>query len=275
MENKTVHFLLCSSLLFFVMTCKASTEMSQISSSEAPKDFTPQNFDIYLLIGQSNMAGRAEITSEVRDTLDNVYLFTGSNWQKAANPLNRYSNTRKSIDMQKLGPGYTFALTLSQNIDNEIGLVVNARGGTSIEQWQKEYTGDNDFNLYEHALERIERVNNDGTIKGIIWHQGESNQSRPSSYMESLIKLVRDFRNDLGMPELYFVAGQIGQWRNGSLQINKVIEQIPQQIDNAAYVVTDGLTPLNGDSTDPHFDSRSQKILGERYAQEVLNNVYN
>ena len=274
MGKKAIRFLLGSSLLFLAMSCSSKTEKSQRSASENTKEFNPQNFDIYLLIGQSNMAGRADITADVKDTLDNVYLFTGSNWQKAVNPLNRYSNSRKNIDMQKLGPGYTFAQTLSQNIDNEIGLVVNARGGTSIEQWQKGYTGDNDYNLYENALDRIESAGNDGVIKGIIWHQGESNQSRPSSYMENLIKLVQDYRSDLGMPELYFVAGQIGQWRNGSLQINKIIEQIPKQITNAGYVVSDGLTPLQGDSTDPHFDSRSQKILGERYAQKVLNNVY-
>lgn len=231
-------------------------------------------FDIYVLIGQSNMAGRAQITTDVTDTLNNVYLFTDSTWQKAANPLNLYSNIRKGTGMQKLGPGYTFARKLFQSRGSEIGLVVNARGGTSIEQWQKGYTGDNDYDLYENTLDRIKKAGNDGTIKGILWHQGESNQSRASTYMESLINLVQDYRNDLGTPELYFVAGQIGPWRRSSVGINNVIKQIPEQISNASYVASDGLTPLNADSSDPHFDSRSQQILGERYAQEVLNNVY-
>lgn len=275
MEKKAVYFLLMAIFLLFLIACEANREESDKSLLEPSDELISQNLDIYLLIGQSNMAGRAEITSDLRDTLERVYLFNGSQWEKASNPLNKYSNTRKSIDMQKLGPGYTFVRTLSQHIDNDIGLVVNARGGSSIEEWQKGYTGENDFDLYEKALERIKKAASDGTIKGIIWHQGESNQSRSSSYMDSLIKLVGDIRSDLGMPDLYFVAGQIGQWRNGSIDINKVIKQIPQKIDSAGYVVADGLTPLNEDYTDPHFDSRSQKILGERYAWEVLNKVYN
>ncbi len=273
MDKKSIHFFLCSSLLFLVLSCSTYTEESQ-RSSDTIEEFNPGSLDIYLLIGQSNMAGRADISTDVRDTLENVYLFTDSTWQKAANPLNKNSNIRKSIDMQKLGPGYSFAEMLAQNIDNEIGLVVNARGGTSIEEWQKGYAGDNDYDLYENTLERIKSAANDGVIKGIIWHQGESDQSRSYSYMDSLIKLVQDYRNDLGMPELYFVAGQIGDWRSSSELINKVMEQIPDRISNASYVVSDGLTPLFGDNSDPHFDSRSQQVLGKRYAQEVLRKVY-
>ncbi len=43
---------------------------------ERPNDAV-SNLQIYLLIGQSNMAGRAEIEQQDKDTLENVFLFTG------------------------------------------------------------------------------------------------------------------------------------------------------------------------------------------------------
>src|SRR5680860_76536 len=99
-----------------------------------------KNLDIYLLIGQSNMAGRAEIEGSDADTLENVFLYTGipgKEWEKAANPLNKYSSVRKKLSMQKLGPGYHFAkTTVKTNSENPIGLVVNAKGGTKISEWK-------------------------------------------------------------------------------------------------------------------------------------------
>src|SRR5210317_1898849 len=59
-----------------------------------------KDLDIYLLIGQSNMAGRAEIESQDRDTLNGVFLFkkiNGKEWEKATNPLNKYSTIRKDL----------------------------------------------------------------------------------------------------------------------------------------------------------------------------------
>ena len=38
------------------------------------KEDVPSTFDLYVCIGQSNMAGRATLTPEVMDTLQNVYL---------------------------------------------------------------------------------------------------------------------------------------------------------------------------------------------------------
>ncbi len=90
----------------------AQTSLVHFNVSEAYKNVEPKNLDIYLLIGQSNMAGRATIESQDLDTLNNVFLYKGINgnvWEKAANPLNKYSSIRKALSMQKLNPGYTFA----------------------------------------------------------------------------------------------------------------------------------------------------------------------
>lgn len=51
-----------------------------------------------------------------------------------------------------------------------------------------------------------------GTLKAIIWHQGEADCHHPEAYKEKIIQLMTDLRNDLGMPDLPVVVGQIAQW---------------------------------------------------------------
>ncbi|AMR27554.1 hypothetical protein A0257_10900 [Hymenobacter psoromatis] len=240
----------------------------------APPPVAKSKFDIYLLIGQSNMAGRAEISAADRDSLQNVLLFTGTSWEKATNPLNKYSTVREALNIQLLGPGYTFGRKLAARMGQTIGLVVNARGSTSISQWQKGYSGANDFDLYEQAVAQLRKVQGQGTFKGIIWHQGESDQSNSGAYLAKFQQLVTNLRQDLGA-NVPIVAGELGKWRTSSVNLNAVIQSIPANVTNGYYVTADGLTPLNGDLTEPHFDGLSQHILGERYADRIASVVYN
>jgi hypothetical protein len=257
-------FLVLSGILFLA-SCAGTRKTAATAHTDS--------LDIYLLIGQSNMAGRAPLGPAEKDTIPGVYLFTGTGWEPAANPLNKYSTVRKSLAMQQLGPGYSFARELAACTGHRIGLVVNARGGTAIEWWEKGYTGPNDFNLYEEAVAQMKKAAPYGRLKGIIWHQGEGNQGRPEQYMPLLKQLVSDLRSDL-RTNAYFVAGELGQWHSGTKKINQVISSISSEIEHADYVTTDGLIPLHGDSTNPHFDEHSQLILGQRYADKVLEHIY-
>ena len=119
------------------------------------KEDVPSTFDLYVCIGQSNMAGRATLTPEVMDTLRNVYLLNDKgNFEPAVNPLNRYSTVRKDLSMQRLGPAYGFAKEMARQTKRPVGLVVNARGGSSINSWLK---GSKD-GYYEEALSFGERL---------------------------------------------------------------------------------------------------------------------
>lgn len=269
-------FLFSLSFTFFAFLSIAKNSYEREKSAviqDHTQDSMENRMDIYLLIGQSNMAGRADIEAIDADSLDHVYLFNGTTWENAANPLNKYSTVRKDIKFQKLGPGYSFAKKLALETGKEIGLVVNALGGSSIAQWQKGYSWQNDFDLFEQILRQVEKMGMKAQIKGIIWHQGENDQNNPAIYMDLIKRFVSDLRQELG-GEVAFFAGEIGQWRKISDGINQVIRNIPQQIENAYFISSDDLTPINGDLNDPHFDSRSQRILGERYADKVLETLY-
>ena len=91
----------------------------------------------------------------------------------------------------------------------------------------------------------------------------------PEGYKLKLAKLVSDLRTDLGMPHLYFVAGEINQWSGGTAGFNNMIQTISTFIPESDWVSSDGLTPLI-DKKDPHFDAASVQLLGERYAEKVL-----
>lgn len=229
--------------------------------------------DLYLLIGQSNMAGRSAIGPAQEDTLNHVYLFTGNGWERAANPLNKYSTVRYSLSMQKLGPGYSFAKKLAECTGKKIGLIVNARGGTNIASWQKGYTGAHDVDLYEKTLSQIKKAEKYGKLKAIIWHQGENDQYAAASYMPLLKRLVASLRKDLHQ-NVFFLAGELGWWMDKHDAMNKVIGQIPSQIKNTGFVRAEGLAPIKGDTANPHFDTQSQLILGTRYADAILKKIY-
>ncbi|PXA03041.1 sialate O-acetylesterase [Coraliomargarita sinensis] len=214
-------------------------------------------FHVYLLIGQSNMAGRAAFSEEEAKPLEKVYLLNaGDNWEPARNPLNRYSTIRKGLGMQKLNPGYSFSQAIAaKNQSNRIGLVVNAKGGTKIEQWAK------GTRFYKEAVRRALIATETGTLKGILWHQGESNHGKPHGYAEKLAQLVEDLREDLGNDELPFVAGQI----IGPSPINQEIARLPELCPHTAVASSESLETYDR----WHFDTESVKELGRRYAEAM------
>lgn len=220
--------------------------------------------DVYLLIGQSNMAGRAEIELQDRDTLKGVFLYTGiegDEWEKAANPLNKYSSIRKDISMQKLNPGYTFARDMSASAEGKkIGLVVNAKGGTSISLWAP----GSDF--YIEAVKRTKDAMRFGVIKGIVWHQGESDASKYNTYTPKVITLIEALRDEFNMPDLPVVVGQLSEDKDLRIPFNQMIIQLPSKVKNVGVVTSENTATI--DST--HFDATSQRLLGERYAREML-----
>lgn len=250
-------------LILCIIWISPLSTLSQKKSDIALK--TP--LDIYLLIGQSNMAGRANLKSEDIHEIPNVYLLNRDNkFEAASNPLNRYSTIRKSLDMQKMGPGYQFAQTLSQNNrDIKIGLVVNARGGSSITEW-------NPSSKYlNEIIRRAREAQKYGRIKAILWHQGESDQKSAKEYPKQFKKLLKTLRKSLKIKKLPIFIGELGKWRSSSLGINKALYKLAKKSKRVYLIKADSLTH-KGDGT--HFSRKSQLELGKRYAHKVNEVIY-
>lgn len=163
--------------------------------------------------------------------------------------------------MQKLGPGYSFARTMAESMNNKvIGLVVNAKGGTSIMEWMPGKL------LYNEAVKQAKEAMKSGTLRGVVWHQGESDVSKTDIYLEKITILIQSLRKDLGNPDLPFVAGELSEDRPERHEFNVMIMKLPSFVKLTGVATTDGTSTMEG----THFNSASQRLLGERYATEML-----
>jgi predicted alpha/beta superfamily hydrolase len=250
-KRNTFGFVFCICIVF------AATLYSQDSTPNT-YDGPKENLHIYLLIGQSNMSGRAPFSKQEAAVIPGCYLLNGKDkWEPARNPLNRYSTIRKGLDMQKMNPGYTFSHNmLKEKKGISLGLIVNAKGGTSIKLWAK------GTKFYNEVLRRAAIAQKTGIIKGILWHQGEADRT-DAQYLDKLKNLIINLRNDLGIPGLPFVAGQI----NNVKLINDQIAKLSDTLPFTGFASSAGLEVEETDRW--HFDAKGIKILGERYAVEM------
>jgi hypothetical protein len=158
-----------------------------------------EKFRLYLLIGQSNMAGRG--TVEVQDTLPNRHMLRlnpAGQWEVAQDPI----HFDKSV--AGVGPGLTFGKELAaQDTSLVIGLIPCAVGGSAISYWQPgAFYPPTKTNPYDDAIRRARTAMQSGTLAGIIWHQGESdsNPTGSAAYAQNLTALITRFRQDLQAP---------------------------------------------------------------------------
>lgn len=220
---------------------------------------------IYILMGQSNMAGRGRITEAYRTMgHENLLMLTKDlEWVPARHPLHF-----DKPGIAGVGPGLSFGLSMLKGTDGlTIGLVPCAVGGTSIKKWmpgvQDSVTSTFPFN---DAVMRIMEAMKYGEIKGVLWHQGEgdSNSEAAKHYVARLTALIERIRCVVGNPELPFVIGELGPYRAQYDKINSVLPEVQQQVPNTIVVSSADLAH-NGDGT--HLDSESATLFGQRYAE--------
>ena len=226
-------------------------------------------YDVFLLIGQSNMAGRGKMAEgDDQPFSEQVFLLDDAGTAvPAVNPLNRYSSIRKDLSEQGVNPGFGFSKKVAGQTGRKILLVVNARGGSHINDWST------DKDYYKEAVRRTRQAQQLGSLVGILWHQGEAGSSAPEGYLDKLKPIVEGLRRDLGTANVPFVAGEIASWHENASKFNPVIRGIGEAIPYTDWVSSEGCTPLI-DASDPHFSRDGQILLGERYADKVLKMCY-
>ena len=129
----------------------------------------------FLMIGQSNMAGRGNI-GEV-DPIDNpnCYMLRMGRWQKMSEPINPDRPIFEGRFRSGVGLAASFADEFSKCTGLEVGLIPCADGGTSMDQWMPGQV------LYDHAVMMTKLAMRSSSFAGILWHQGEADCSEKQS----------------------------------------------------------------------------------------------
>ncbi|KZV49292.1 putative carbohydrate esterase [Dorcoceras hygrometricum] len=183
-------------------------------------------------------------------------------WEVAREPLHHDIDTKKTCGV---GPGMSFANAVKDSAA-AIGLVPCAVGGTAIKEWAR------GGQLYDNMVKRAKAaIDGDGEIKALLWYQGESDtgsQHDVDCYKENMETLIRNVRDDLGLPSLPIIQVAIA---SGDIKYLEKIREIQKGIDipNVACVDAKGLQ-LKEDNL--HLTTEAQVQLGKFLAQAYLKN---
>ena len=250
---------------------------------------------IFLCFGQSNMEGNAAVEDQdkkgVPDRMKNMIVAKSDvehygqarySWRKAEPPLARYTTG--------LTPADYFGRTMLENMpsDERIGIVMVAIGGASIEafekdkceaycnksdhaDWYKGYLNEYDNNPYKILVEAAKAAQKSGVIKGILLHQGETNNTDPT-WPETVKKIYNDLLADLNLQaeNCPLLVGEMLREQEGGIcwGHNNVIAKLPNVIPTSYVISSEG---CKGNGVDGfHFSAEGYRIIGKRYADKML-----
>lgn len=216
----------------------------------------------FLMIGQSNMAGRGFL-SEVKPIFNlDINVLVNGRWQVMWEPINPDRPT------SGVGLAASFAAAWSlENPGKKIGLIPCAEGGSSLEDWSVGGV------LYENALFQANLAQRSSKLQGIIWHQGENDSflGRSADYGKRLSKLIAALRKQIGDQATPFICGGLGDYlskgRYGQYfteykLVNEALLTLSNQTANCFFV---SASELKANPDDLHFDALSQRKFGLRY----------
>ena len=251
-------------LSFILLTMSQVIALAQAS---LPPGLAPANFHLYVLAGQSNMAGRGIVEAVDKTPHPRVWMLNKDNqWVPAMEPMHFDKPAVVGV-----GPGLAFGKQMADRDTSAfIGLIPTAVGGSAIDAWQPGGYHEQTKNYpYDEAIRRVQLAQQAGTLHGILWHQGESD-SKPdlaAAYEPKITQLIGRFRQVFNTPAVPVVVGTLGDFyvpKNPSAtQINGILLKLPKQVARVACIDASGLTD-GGDDT--HFDAASARELGRRYA---------
>jgi len=257
-----------------------------------PTGFDP-NFHIYLCFGQSNMEGNAAIENQDRLNVDSRFLMMAAvnmtdlnrkkgEWYVAYPPLCRGGNG--------LTPADYFGRTMVANLPDSIkvGVINVAVGGASIKlydeeqrqnqidqaaDWFKNYCKEYDNDPYQRLLDCAKKAQKVGVIKGILLHQGCTDNGQkdwPVRVKRVYQRLLRDLH--LNEAETPLLVGELLQKNVGGICYghNDVIAKIGTTVPNS-YVISSKDCPANSDGL--HFTAEGYRMIGKRYAETMLKHL--
>jgi len=247
-----------------------------------------KEYDVFILGGQSNMDGRgaiADLPPELAKPQEKIRFYyrnplLGTNdWIALAPGYSVAPSYKgKTLPSGTFGPEISFGAQIAKALPAQnIALIKATKGGTSLKNDWKPGIKDQTKSqgpLYQNFIatinDSLSLLKNNGdtyTIKGMIWHQGESDAALTAEeYKTLLTDFIARVREDLKLPNLPFVIGEVfdngkrDSIRAAQLAVSKTVAGV------GFFSVKD----LNTSDKGTHFDSAGQIIMGERFAAEMM-----
>jgi hypothetical protein len=256
----------------FLMTLPFSSAAGSLLAAEAgpapAPAVDPARFHLFLLAGQSNMAGRGDVEASDTEAIEGVLALNAKGeWVPARDPVHWDKPTAGA------GLARTFAREyLLAHSGVTVGLIPAACGGSPIATWAPgKYFEGTHSHPYDDAIARARPALARGTLRGILWHQGESDRSVELAprYEQALTELIARFRSDLKAPNVPVVIGQLGRflddgkWGDLTSLVDRAQQNVVKKTPLSAFVSSEGLVAK---SDHLHFDSPSLREFGRRYA---------
>lgn len=252
------------------------TFSDSISAESASQKGTDQGggqtiMSSFLLVGQSNMAGRGDLDG-IKPIIDpSCFMLRMGRWQAMLEPV----NVDRAV-ISGFGPrsgaclATSFATTFAKTFHQKIGLIPCADGGTTIEQWAPGGI------LFDHAVMMAKLAMRTSVLSGILWHQGESDCDsfeNAEVYGVKFLRTMTAFRAEFG--DIPIIVGELGYPEYGFTSSSKDIISkfnsnlaiLTHKVSRCALVKSDGLFS-RGDGL--HFDTPSLRKLGVRYFEQYL-----
>ena len=243
-------------------------------------------YDVYILAGQSNMDGRADASS-LSAPLSSPQADQLIYYANPDDPSASGESTERSAGWQTLTPGYSVApgtrgnslpsntfgpevsfvhaIRQADPSGNNIAVIKVSRGGTNLHaDWSP--TGFMYQALVAEvntAMQALRTGGDTGVVRGMLWHQGESDSNDLNHYQDNLETLIADVRSLVADPLIPFVIGELGQAKPESFRTLQ--QTIADENLGVGFASSLGLNTPDG----THFDAAGQVVLGQRYAEQI------
>lgn len=217
----------------------------------------------FLLIGQSNMAGRGFLNEAADIDSSRIKILRNGRWQPMFRPIN------PDRPFSGVSLAESFAESYAKQYDTDVGLICCADGGTTLDQWMPGTL------LYDNAVSQALLALRTSAIAGILWHQGESDckPEQYSSYSNRLKSMINSLKKDLNLYDIPILLGGLGDYlKNCTINneiinytyVNDALQKTSDELEMTGFVSAENLTS-NPDNL--HFNAKSLYEFGHRYFQ--------
>jgi hypothetical protein len=225
-------------------------------------------FHIFMLMGQSNMAGVAVNEPSDRNTDARLKVLGGCNqpagqWNTATPPLSDCPGEKGWNLSNTVDPGIWFGKTLLEKLPegDSIGLIGTAESGESINTF---ISGGSHHAMILSKIAKAKTAEN-ARFAGIIFHQGESDNGQ-SSWPGKVVQLYNEVKTAFGVSyDVPFILGELPQGGCCGGH-NTLVRQAADQLPMGYWVSQEGTNVMD----EYHFDHASVVLMGQRYGETMI-----